>query len=261
MAEILFERNGRVGLVTLDVSVSETHVSTALVTEHAVEDNGGNVSDNVRKENDKVRLSFVVSNTPITTPGSLADGAIGEVSAVTLITDAPPRRLEGNPVLVSSGSPPEVARVVGGGSGIAVRTPGNPPKFQGQELTGIQSAGGPGGDALVLQFDKEFDRVTAVYNVLRALQATGSIITLVTSLRTYENVVIESITKPRDVKNAGEFEVDVKQVRIVNTETVAAPEPEETRGEARRRRGGQSTEEASNEEASRGSLWYRLAGL
>ena len=76
----------------------------------------------------------------------------------------------------------------------------------------------------------------------------------------YENMLIEELTTPVDAKDSIQFSVTVKQVRIVDTQTVTAPpDPAEERGRRRSNAGGQQTDDANEEEQTRSSLWMNLA--
>lgn len=59
----------RLAGIEFDVSVSETHKSTAKVTDHPVEV-GANISDHIVDEPDELSMSLLISNTPIVTKGS-----------------------------------------------------------------------------------------------------------------------------------------------------------------------------------------------
>ncbi len=251
MAEIMFERpGGGVALLTIDATVEENHQSSALITEHAVEV-GSNITDHIRPDNDKLSLTFVISNTPIVVPGSGLDGATGEIQPLNIFLESAPRRGEGNPIQV-------VPFIPGQFFGFGIKSPPSAAQFEPQPLIPGIVSGSEG--ITVLQFSQEFDRVRGVYDVLRALIATGTLATIITSLRTYENMALANLSAPRSAEsgNAIEFAADAVQIKIVSTETVAAPEPVESRANDRSRRGGQNTDETDESESGRSSLWYNL---
>lgn len=248
MAQILFERaSGEMALISIDATMEEAHESSALVTEHAVE-TGANVSDHIRAENDRLTLNFMISNTPIKVPGSHLDGVTGQIAPMDLFFQTSPRRSEGNPKMVGSFVP-------GSFVGFGIKTLPSKVSFDPQPLVrGTIEAEG----ATVLQFSGTFDRVRAVYEELLNLSRNGTLVQIVTGIRTYENMAIVSVSAPRDAAhgNAIVFSLNAVQVRLAETQTVAAPEPEETRGRRNVARGGQPTAETDN--GPRASLWHNL---
>lgn len=66
-------------------------------------------------------------------------------------------------------------------------------------------------------------RAGAALDKLRKLKDTGTLVTVFTSIRQYENMVITSLEVPRDVKtgNVLRFTATLKQVRVVQNKTVA----------------------------------------
>lgn len=73
------------------------------------------------------------------------------------------------------------------------------------------------------------DEVTAAWRVFNQLKDSGELVTVATSLATYENMMITDISVPRDAKrgNVLEFSVTCKEIRIVDSEEVIAPTIEE----------------------------------
>lgn len=278
--EILFTKpSGEDAIISVDASIEETHNSSALVTEHAVEEDT-NISDHVRPENDRFSVEMMITNHPIRQPGSHADGATSAFSSAILFATTPLRRNTGNPILTNPGSPPRTVRDLTKGISVAaaaggapaeigvgltvggsVKIPGIPPTFEPQPL--IPEAGADGPDATVLQFSQEFNRVRAVYEELRGILRTGTIVKIVTSLRTYENMIFENMSTPRNVNNSESVRLTLEavQVRIVSTDTVEITEPLQTRGEKNRKRGNQRTEEDKAPERSQTSKsgWKKLS--
>ena len=271
--QILFTRpSGEDAIIAVDATIEETHVNAALVTEHAVEEDT-NISDNVRPENDRYTVRAMITNTPIRQPGSNTAGAVGEFASSALFITSSPRRNDGNPILSNPGSPPRTVRdltkgvsvgalaaaggapaVVGLGItvGGSVKIPGINPEFTPQP---IQPEGPVEGvDTRVLQFSQDFNRVNEVYEELRKIIATGTIVRIVTDLRTYENMILESMETPIEPRDSIEVTIDAVQIRIVKTETVQITEPLQTRGQRNRKRGNQRTEEDKNPERSTSAL-------
>lgn len=84
------------------------------------------------------------------------------------------------------------------------------------------------------------DRITAI----RVGAITG---TILTSARTYENMLIVHAEMPRDALSLGQgsFKLDARQIVKVATETVAAPKPKEPRGEKLKADGTKAKKEAA----------------
>lgn len=250
MVEITFTlTTGETEFVRVDAVVEEMHRSSAVITSHPVED-GGNVSDNVRPDQDTIQLQVFVSNTPITVP----EGVSGGVQEQNIFVEEPSQRADTGPRLIDAGAPP-IRLPLGG------LVPGLAPRWEAADF--IERAEPQGlGAAQLLAFDEEFDRVNEVYIQFLALLSRGIVVRVVTKLRTYENMLIEELTVPRKAEtgNAARMDVTLRQVRIVDTQTVEVPPlPEEDRGENDRNRGGQATDDADGEEGSRSSLWMRGA--
>jgi hypothetical protein len=64
-------------------------------------------------------------------------------------------------------------------------------------------------------------RSSAIYERLRLLQDNAVLLTVLTSLRQYENLVLESFSVPRTARDAGgvRFSASFKQVRLVQNKT------------------------------------------
>lgn len=215
--QILYERDGNLLFVDFDATVKELHASSAIATEHYVED-GVALTDHVRPERDRLSAEAHVTNTPIRTISGAEDGAVSAFQVTTQATGFD-----------------RLAKV----------------KRNGQVDQATRESSDNDFNANVLQWPSEFDRVTDVYTVLRDLMVEGIELTILTSLRQYDSMVLVDMGAPRDGgdnSNAIMFSLEFVEVRKAQTETVDSPEPLETRAERRRRRGAQATEEPEAEE-------------
>lgn len=108
------------------------------------------------------------------------------------------------------------------------------------------------GSALALVFDGTLARVRSVYEELLDLKERGQQLTVMTSLREYEDMVVKKVTPTRDAATGNSLvaSVEFKQVSIVSSEIVDAPEPRETRGNNESERGRENTEEDGSESQS-----------
>lgn len=143
------ETKTRLGSVTLDASVSETHQADVDVTEHPVEI-GSAIADHIRPKPETVVIEGLISNTPMP-----------DANAATSV-------LESNGFRYASRSTQEGSRA---GQG---------------------------------------------YADLVALKDAGSLISVVTGLRTYDNMAITSLSVPRTPQTgqALRFTCALKQVRF-----------------------------------------------
>lgn len=210
--------NGRLIAIAMDATVRETHTSTAIATEHPVEA-GANVTDHVRADLPRLSVEAFVTNAPIRVPRVLSissalnpgsdqlDGITGNAENVELDVPDPPINRN-------------VAGLVGAAFGALFPSPHS---------------------ARVLRFSGEFDRVGKVYALMSAIVELGTPCIIGTSLRKYENMVIENLSTPVESADAIQFTFDAKEIRTVESEIVEAPEPVEDRARQRRRRGAQQT--------------------
>lgn len=261
--EIRFTRpTGEAAIIFVDASVSETHLTSALVSDHPVE-SGTDISDNVRAQNDQLTIELVISNDPTLQPTSHADGVTMIKAAVVLSTnrDRLKRRTQGNPRQIVQSIPPSsvrdaaaplgVAASFAAGQGIgsavtgialtavgSVRIPGMTPVFAERPLAVVPDSEQ---GATLLEFSKPFDRVRAVYEELVAIVKHGTTVTISTSLRDYENMAIVAMSTPRDVDNANVLRVtiDAKQLRVVSTQIVQVTAPVQTMGHKNVKKGNQ----------------------
>ena len=70
----------------------------------------------------------------------------------------------------------------------------------------------------------------------------GIVVTIITSLREYPNMLLRRVSPIREALTGDALNctVEAKQVRIVDSEIVDVPEPEEQRGEGEQNRGRRS---------------------
>ena len=97
--------------------------------------------------------------------------------------------------------------------GIVTNTPIGIVERIGNILAGAES-GGPAGAASAA-FDPE--RAEDAYNVLRELKDTGTLVTITTKLRTYENMAITRVSVSRDARtgDAVPLAISAREVRTV----------------------------------------------
>jgi hypothetical protein len=73
-------------------------------------------------------------------------------------------------------------------------------------------------------FTSPFNAIEETYAALREFKDSATLLQIVTSLRIYEDMLIERVSLPRNAGDAGvSFGIDVRQLRIVQSGLVAAP--------------------------------------
>lgn len=216
MASIIFPRDELgifLDVIEFDATLNETYHETAMITEHPVEE-GQNVNDYVKPQLTKLKLVGTITNTPIQstpTPDDLSFrfAPIDLVETRTLSTSA--QRL----MFASAQSK--------GGMGFHVNPPGfklphppltvTPAKY---DEVGIYLG------FLHLVSPTAVDRVTLVYKKLVELKNKGQEIKVVTSLVTYENILIRDITVDRsEAEDSIDITLDLVQFLRVSTASVA----------------------------------------
>jgi len=181
------------GVMGFDVVTSETLESTVTATEFPVEV-GANISDHVRRNLDKITLEVVVSNTPVTDLDPLTQQKRGSVNGVTLELPAVPKQ-KGLYSLLSRG----LDLLFGG-------APSDP-------------------RVSVLTFDSDLNATGDTLSLLRQLQTEARLVDVVSRDWYAENMIIESVSAPRDADSGStaRFTIGLKQIRIVETRQAQVP--------------------------------------
>jgi hypothetical protein len=102
--------------------------------------------------------------------------------------------------------------------------------------------------AQVLQFSQQFDRVKDVLAELNAIAEAGTLIEIVNGIVDYQDMVIVSLSAPREAASGSTITVtiDAVHIRFVETSTVDAPAPRKQN--KRTKRGNKGTKEIKPEE-------------
>lgn len=182
--------------------------------------------------------TIITRPTPLTLDSIELDAVVSEQHSLTsTITDHPVE--EG--ASVSDHSRPEPPRVQ------LDCIVSNTPLANRRSSTVRDSASGR---SFVVTAEQEPSRGKNAYDRLLQLQEAGSLITVVTSLRTYESMVIESISIPRDAKtsNALRFTVQLKRVRVVKNKLTRVVVAKDPRAGGKVKTGSQTTKPAQAED-------------
>jgi hypothetical protein len=214
MAVFLISQTDPTDIVYFDLTLSEVYEETSEITSHPVE-TGVNVVDHVRPNPLTVSLQGYVTNTPLERDIFQDRGLEGTVS-VSIPTYTPP---------------PEP-------------TPGSAFRALGQDLSPS-----PPPQPTILTFDQPFDRILEVQQQLTRLRLAATLLRLISSTLEYTDLVISRVGLPRDEPGGASFEIDLVQIRVIQTATVEAPKPVEPRGSPKVQKGAQATKPVTGPEA------------
>jgi hypothetical protein len=120
--------------------------------------------------------------------------------------------------------------------------------FPDQGVLGIQTLP----RASVLTFPEPFDRVKDTHDILEDLRVRVALLSVITSTRTYDSMLITRVSMPRDEKGGANFQLDFQQIRTVTTASVTAPKPAEKRGNGLVKKGAQTGKTGDPKDAAKG---------
>jgi hypothetical protein len=85
-----------------------------------------------------------------------------------------------------------------------------------------------------LQQESPRDRIRDVYELLLKAQSRVLLVTVQESHREHFDMIITRIAKPKSLESGkgAVFQVDLRQIRVADSETVQAPRPTEERGKS-----------------------------
>jgi hypothetical protein len=214
--------SGATEFVIFDACTAQTHEGTVEITEHPVEE-GSDVADHARPAPERLSLEGFVSNTPMwSNPGVHEFGSFRKVDLE--IPDQPDLNLSVGTAIVSA-----VGSLFGSGAPDSIQA---------------------------LAFDEFRNRAREVYEKLEDARVKTRRIRVETSLREYEDMTIERLAEPRTPDDGSGilFQLDLKRIRVVRSETVSAPEPAEARGAVTVSKGSKAAKDDANPEKKREKL-------
>lgn len=223
--------SGEFHFVRFDAVSAETHEALMTLTSHPVEE-GANVTDHARPENKQLSIEAYVSNKPLlSNPGAESFLELGTI----------PLNLPKVPGAVAP-TPGAITRTITAGIDAALH--------KAPDKASVEK---PSGDFP--------NRAKAMWELLTKAQGAAALITVSTTLEQVDNMMIERVTSPRTVQdgNGATFQVDLKRVRIVKSETVDAPVPAESRGAKEADKGSKNAKKT--DEKKDGGLKSFAAGL
>jgi hypothetical protein len=221
---LIYERGGILKTVEFDATPRRVHLGTATPAVHPVQDEP-NKTDDVHPEPVRLSAECFVSNTPTV---EQIGGVRGAVSDLTInlttreyVTGA---RASGGPgpqipgTTTSLGSPVEV----------------DPAQYEERSTTIT---------APVLQFPEPFNRVRDVHEELDSLRRNKTRVQVVTTLKTYDAMVITSLSSPETAMDAIRFGIELQEVFVGEATLVDAPQPLQKRAQKPKAQGSQATYE------------------
>jgi|SRR6185312_3579260 len=218
-------------LISFDSTISENHEATADVTEHPVE-LGSNIADNVKQNPASLTLEVYMTLTPIVPGGPGAGVVIPQL--LQFPTYIPPL----------APTPGALFNLIGSGlTALSQMVFGPPPPIVVQ----------------VLQFPTQFDPIKLTHTALLDLWSRGQTMSVVTSVKTYDTMVLVNVSLPRTEPGGATFTLNFKQIRTVTSATVAAPKPAQKRGQPNQAKGSQSTSDPGANAGAKASFAKQLA--
>jgi hypothetical protein len=195
-------------IIWFDATNVEGHGLSAEVTEHPVED-GPDITDHIRPQQDTFTMTAFVTNHPHHT----VDQILAKLPRqANLVWGAQEGSIK--PLSIQYTTAPFVP-----GLSNAINAVGNA-LASGQGIQGQKTF-----ITQTLQFDNQFDNVSEVYEALKALKDDATLVEVVTSIRSYENMIVKDVKMERDSQtgDGARFVIEFKEIRVVTTATVPAP--------------------------------------
>jgi hypothetical protein len=222
--------SGAAVTASFDGDMQETHETSATVTEHPVEE-GLDVADHIRVNPRRYQVEGVVTDSP--TLGN--PGAVDELEEVQIELQIPEY-------------PQQISLSAGLQAGIGAI---------GDAVFGKS----PPLKVTMLRFENFKSRKRAFLELLEGAIDAGSLVRVITSMKEYDGMAIESVvcTRAPDDGDAAVFTVSLKQVATVTSDITVAPEPSEVLGAVKKAAGSRTTENDKDKiAAKRKSLLARL---
>ncbi len=205
--------------IVFDAVETERHEFGTIVTEHPVE-TGQNVADHVLPTLDRIGLEVFISNQPV------------------FIGAHPSGKLEVKSVDIPRYSP------------ALAPTTGSLTRAIGDGIRSLLSGGG--GDKIqVLTFAENLNRPREFYELLQSLRDNALLLRVKSGVREYENMILETVTpiKDRSTGDGMRFSLELRQIRLVDTDRVLVPIPTNFRGSKKQNLGSKSTKKKKDEDS------------
>lgn len=239
--------DGEERVVQLDAYESENHEDVVTITDHPVE-TGVVISDHAKDSPAFVSLEGTVSNVPMPGKPGVISGPI-DLSVEYQSPEPATRTIELQ--VASPPITPSVGGLIRAGIGAIATAVLGAPKATvwGEDRKRRETV-----RAMVLRYGSPTSRPQAVDLLFKEAIALKALITVTTPLRTVNNLLITRLAPGREVDRGTSvlFQVDLRQIRTVSSETVDAPVPSEARG-AKKKNAGAQTTKTKDESEEQGS--------
>lgn len=229
--------SGLTEAVQFDVSDGESPEDVATPTDHAVE-RGANITDHVRKEPAFVTVEGTVSAMPnplIDTDVSAQSvefsvSALPDPGTKTVKIDVPSPGIQPSPSGLLQAGVAALTRLITGAGAPKVTIRGD--LKRSTETRNVS----------LIQQTAPRDRIREVWELLLKAQTQVLPVNVIIAQREYSDLVITRIAKPRTLEDgkAAHFQVDLREIPVADSRTVAAPEPTEARGATGKSKGSQN---------------------
>ncbi len=231
------DESGETESVEFDATTSESHEDTLSITDHPVE-TGANVTDSAREEPTRLTIEGVVSSLPNSRIDTDADFQTVELTAPAMLNPGTQTKKLDPP------TPPlekSISGLISAGVGALVSAIGGGPNYNAT-FTGNPKPGTVNVKAQLYQQTAQRNRVRDVYDLLLKAQSRRLLVTVQAKHREHFDMLIERVAQPRSAEdgNTAKFQVDLKRIRVADSETVAAPKPTEARGNLPKSKGSQN---------------------
>jgi hypothetical protein len=203
------DRTGQTLALHFDAVQVVEHSQTALVTSHPVED-GPDISDHIRPELPRISLTGTVTNTPI------------RALAQLLVRNK-------NPKAIGTYRKVELAKSPAGGPRASALQGG----VVQAGINALMGAFDPT-DVEGLVFEDLQSRVKEVTDILTDVLEERRLVKFVDEARDYEDMAMErrAVVRSAEGGKAAQVQIDLVQIKIVESSVVDSPIPSELRGQA-----------------------------
>lgn len=246
MATILYWTDPDSGLtesVEFDVVPTQLHEDILEITSHPVEE-GAEMVDHAREQPTRITIEGFVSSVP----NRRIDQDAGDAQAELPINGFTEPGTQSIKLDIASPKPRTLSGLISVGIGAL-----------GNALTG-----GPRGTFRAVarrarrtvfgafyQQRVSRDRVRDVYEKLQGAQVKRALITVQTPIREHFDMMLERLPAEQNEENGtgATFAIDLRRIRVADTETVQSPEPAEKRGAVAKSGGSKNPKPDPNAEA------------
>jgi len=233
---------GQTIVVKFDVVSSMTHEDTVSITDHPVE-KGVSITDHAKDEPTSVLVEGYISNIPM--PG--IDGVSTESQEISAEFGTP-RGTQSVPLDIPQ--PPIALSPTGllqAGIGAIGRAISGAPKAT---LWGPFKKARQDIRASMLQHSGSRNRPKEIYELLLQAKTDHALMTVHSPIRDHEDLLIQRLAVPRGLEDgqAVKFQIDLRQIKVANSETVSAPIPVEARGASKANAGAQAKQDKDDED-------------